>query len=455
MRAGTRALLSLSLALAGAAGCDWRDFDNLEKNTPVAAISAPSNYPAKDEFGGILLAVSPPKDGSSAGRFIATGSTTASVGVISFDAAGNASGIGVNGLAIEQLMQGPITSIAEIPGEQKVVMGAPTKGFGDVLTMQLDAPPAGSTPQYPTMTFRPTVGEPLYGVGVGGGAIGGGAAAEVIVLSASTLHVYVDGQATNDKAHTSAGAGDPCPIDLSFDVDDPDLLNRPVIVGQLLASGTQIAVGTPAPKGGVGHVAVFDVDLTTGTFTCSAALNATEARFGRAMTLVDLVPDANHTPDHLLVGAPPTHAYLYSLPLSTGQAPVMMATDATGGSFGASVAAFNIDATAGDEMFIGNPDATVGGAAKAGNVTVYTGESMTKVPSSAFPNPLAEHDPGSGNGYGSAVVGMTFCPANVLSGGADGGAGSGAASCGPLPIVGALSKTFAYFTLKQPDPRVK
>jgi len=450
MRARTLLPLSLAAAFVGAAGCDWRDFDNLKKNTPVAAISAPSNYPAKDEFGAILLAVPPPKDGSAAGRFIATGSTTASVAVVSFDAAGNPSGVGVSGQAIEQLMQGPITSIAEIPGAQRVVMGAPTTGFGDVLTMQLDAPQtAGAAAQYPTMTFHPTVGEHLYGVGVGAGAIGGGADAEVIVLSQSTLHVYVDGQPTNDKTRTSAGASDPCPMDLSFDVDDRDLLNRPVIVGQLLAGGTQIAVGTPAPPGGVGHVAVFDVDVTTGTFTCSAALNATEARFGRAMTLVDL--DGNHAPDHLLVGAPPTHVYLYALPLSTGQTPVAMPAGAAGSSFGAAVAAFNIDGTPGDEMFVGDPDATVGGTTKAGNVTVYTGAAMTLLSSSAFPNPLAEHEPGSGHGYGSAIIGMSFCPANASAGGADGGA----ASCGPLPIVGALSKTFAYFTLKQPDPRVK
>ena len=76
-----------------------------------------------------------------------------------------------------------------------------------------------------------------------------------------------------------------------------------------------------------------------------------------------------------------------------------------------------------------------------------------------FPNPLAEHDPGSGHGYGSGMVGMTFCPGNVLSPEADGGvadAGAGGiAACGPLPIIGSLSNVFAYFTLNPPDPRVK
>ena len=134
---------------------------------------------------------------------------------------------------------------------------------------------------------------------------------------------------------------------------DRDRVNRAVIVAPLLASGTQIAVGAPAASGG-GHVSIFDVDVTTGAFTCAATLTATEARFGRAMTLVDL--DGNGTPDHLLVGAPPTHAYLYTLPLSTGQAPSAIGDGADGaGDFGAAVAAFDIDGNPGDEMFVGNP----------------------------------------------------------------------------------------------------
>jgi hypothetical protein len=324
--------------------------------------------------------------------------------------------------------------------------------------MQLDAPRIpGQPPQYPTMTFQPTVGESWYGIGVAAGQIGGAADPEIVVSSQSNLHVYVDGQPTNNKVYPPAGGPDPaCPTEFSSGLEDRDHLNRAIIVGALMGSGVQVAVGTPVVGSSPGHVSVFDVDLTTGTFTCVAALSATEARFGRSMALVDLVPDANNTPDHLLVGAPPTHAYLYSLPLSTGQTPVATATDAMGGYFGGAVAAFNIDGTAGDEMFVGNPDATVGGATKAGNVTVYTGTAMTKLPSTAFPNPLAKNEPSAGDGYGSAIVGMTFCPGNVSSGGADGGAtDGGVAACTTLPIVGALSKTFAYFTLKKPDPRAK
>ena len=71
-----------------------------------------------------------------------------------------------------------------------------------------------------------------------------------------------------------------------------------------------------------------------------------------------------------------------------------MATAPGRRAFGAAVAAFDIDGNPGDEMFVGNPDATVGGTTKAGQVTSTPGATMTLLAPTAFPNPLAEHDPG-------------------------------------------------------------
>lgn len=446
------AALALASGIAGS-GCNWGAFDDLAKKTPVASIGAPSDYPAKDQFGSILLGVSLAKDGSSAGRFVALGVTAASVAVVSFDASGSAKGAGVTGMAIDQLGSGPLNSMAEVPGERRVVMGAPFADGGDALMMELDNPKDDVL--YPTTLFAKVV-DPYFGVGVGAGNIGGAATPEIVVLSSSAVHVYVDELATNHLTHPSMGAADPCPIDFSSNLLDRDQVNRPVIIAPLLASGTQIAVGTPTVSG-AGHVSIFDVDLTTGVFTCSATLTAAEARFGRAMALVDI--DGDGTPDHLLVGAPPAHAYLYTLPLSAGQAPSAMAAPTAAGDFGAAVAAFNIDKTPGDEMFVGDPDAAVGGTMTAGQVTVYTGPTMAMLPSkAAFPNPLAEHEPGSGHGYGSGVAAMMFCADNLLSPPADAGAGTadgGVAPCRPLPIIGALSRVFAYFTLNPPDPRVQ
>ena len=72
------------------------------------------------------------------------------------------------------------------------------------------------------------------------------------------------------------------------------------------------------------------------------------------------------------------------------------------GDFGASVAAFDIDGKLGDEMFIGNPDGSVGSTTTAGRVSVYTGATRRCCRRRDVPNPLAEHEPGAGHGYGWA-----------------------------------------------------
>jgi hypothetical protein len=444
-----------SLAAAGAvllfglaaAACDWREFDDLKKRVPVAALGHPSDYPAGDDFGPILVAIPPPLDKSAAGRFVGTAVHTTGVAVFSFDAAGNATGAGVTGTALDQLGTGPVTAAAAIPGDQRVLLGAPAASVGDVLILNPNQP-------FTTTTFQ-TQAEGQFGVGVGAGNIGGGAAPEFVVTSSNTLHVYVDGEPTADRTYVSSGAADPCPIDFSSALSESERANRAIIVDKLLSSGVQIAVGTPVATTSGGHIAIFDFDAanTVTPFTCSALLTGTEARFGRSMALVDA--DGNGAPDHLIVGAPPTHAYLYALPLATGQAPVtmVMVTDATGsGSFGASVAAFDIDGKPGDEIFVGNPDATVNGKALAGNVSIYTftGTSLAPLASTKHPNPLAEHDPSDGHSYGSAVVGMQFCPGNSASPAADGGTpttDAGTAPCTRLPLVGSLTQVFVYFTI--------
>jgi hypothetical protein len=449
MRAGVGVLVGL--ALAGAA-CDWREFDELKKKTPVAAISPPSNYPAGDDFGPILLPIAPPPDRSAAGQFVASAANRMSVGVMSFDAAGHPSGVGVTNTAFDLLEQWPITSIAPVPGVRKVLLGSPADIVGDVMVMSLDPP-------YMATTFQ-SLSEGGYGVGVGAGNIGGDAAPEFVVLSSSALHVYKDSLPVTEWTRPALTPPDPCPLEFSSNLSDRDRVNRAVIVAPLMAGGRmQIAVGTPGISGN-GAVSIFDLDVGTGAFTCAATLTASEAHFGQAMTLIDLV-GGDGQPDHLLVGAPPTHAYLYSLPLATGQGPSVTLTDPEpepNGLFGAAVAAFNLDGNPGDEVFVGNPGATVNGAANAGRVSIYTGMTLALVPSSMIQNnPLSQHEPAAGHGYGSGIAGLTFCPGNV-GGAADGGTGTadaGVSPCRQLLLVGSTSRVYAYFTLVKPDPRLK
>jgi len=452
---GTTCLLVLAGALAGGA-CDWRKFDDLKNGTPVLAIGPPSGYPGGDSFGQILLPLDPPADKSAAGRFIVTAATITAVGVMSFDASGHVSGAGVQNDALGKLAMGPVSAIAAIPGGKQVLLGAPGPISGDALVMNVDEP-------YQTTTFQ-ELGESEYGNGVAVGNVSGGAAPEFVVLSSDTLHVYADvvlpGIGT-EHTRVWSGAADPCPLQFTTALLPRDRANRPVLIARVLASGMQIVVGTPTGAG-AGYVSIFEFDATAG-ITCWAALTASQPRFGQAMTLVDLLgsdglPGGDGMPDHLLVGAPPTHAYLYKLPLTNNQPPAMMVMEAmTATDFGGAVAAFDIDGKAGDEMFVGNPDATVDGTTTAGRVSIYTTPTMTLL-ATTIPNPLAMHEPKAGVGYGSGVASVRFCPGSVAQPGGDGGVADGGASggaCTRLPIIGSTSNVYAYFTLGQTDPRAK
>ena len=173
------------------------------------------------------------------------------------------------------------------------------------------------------------------------------------------------------------------------------------------------------------------------------------------MTVVDLTGDG--TPDHLLVGAPPTHAYLYSLPLSAGQTPETI-TDPEPmptGQFGAAVAAFDIDGKPGDEMFIGNADGSVGGTATAGRVSVYTGSPPVLVPTTVAPIRWPSTIPGPATAMDRA---SRACLLSGNVGGADARRGDRrwrrrgvqAPADHRFPV-----EVYTYFTLNKPDPRVK
>jgi hypothetical protein len=459
------AVAAVAAAALSGAGCDWRQFDALQNQAPVVSVSAPTGFPASQDFGQVLRAVAPPSDGSVAARALVSSEGQTGVAVISFDAHGSAVAQTLGGAAFDDLQGVAVWAIAEVKGARKALLGAPSASRGSALLVDLDPPYASA--------LLLASSEPQFGAGVAAGALGGGPADELVVMSASTLHVFVDGGtgATNATYSDTGGAAS-CPIFLSDALPVRFRVDRPVLIANVLGgAANQLVVGTPSPSG-AGAVAIFNVDTTGGAASCALTLAAPggEKQFGQAIAVGDFDGDGN--PD-LLVGAPPTHAYLFHGPVTAS--PTSTITNSAGIGFGGALAAIHVEGGKGDQAYIADPDATVGGQTTAGNVSIYT-FSASGTPAMVKPTPaltvLSDRSPGASEAFGSSVVSLPFCTSKTLppDGGADAGhpdggapadagatdGGSGAAAACTtvaVPLVGAATKVLGYFTLGAFDPR--
>jgi hypothetical protein len=430
-------MLSIGLGAASVAGCDWRDFDKLKGETPVARVPAPSGYPASDSWGDVLVATTPPGDGTASARFASAAAETVALGVVSFDGFGHASGQNVVGGGLDVLeLDQAITAMADVPSSKAVLLGAPLSNKGNLLLLDLQPP-------HPVTLFFTSL-ERQFGVGVAAGQLGGGAADDFVALSENTLHVYVDGLATANDVYYIAGASDPCPITLSPALARGIRRNRAVVIGRFTGTTTQIAVGTPSSDMSIpGTVSIFDVDTAAGRATCALKITGTEARFGQSLALGNFGGSGTD----LLVGAPQTRAYLFRTPVTATPTATLM--EAAAGNFGASVAALDVDGDGNDDALISDPDATVASKSLAGNVTIFKGPALTgKLMPTPAVSVLSAHDAQEGRRYGTTVRSMRFCPTAS-------GSDAGTPTCVQVPLVGESTGVFAYFTLGKTDPRAK
>ncbi|HXJ20720.1 MAG TPA: FG-GAP repeat protein [Polyangia bacterium] len=427
-----RAAMLLLAVAASATGCDWREFDNLQASTPVLAVDAPSGYPSSSDFASLLIATQPPSDGSAAARFLTSGTLQTGVTVVTLSPSGSPSKHLVTSPILNGLSGQPVTAMAAVPGTDKVLLGVPSHYQGTVLTLDLAASNDTVTPF--AGINASIAAEPMAGVGLAVGDVAGTTAADYVVLSGSALHLFVDGASTDLAVGPSAG----CPITFANSLTLRDKIQRAVVIGKLTGAGSVIAVGTPA-SGAPGTVSFFGVD-SGGALSCLFSLTApvsSLAEFGRSLAIGDF--DGDGVSD-LLVGAPPSNAYLYRGPIAAGATPAGTFTNpASGGYTGASVAALNLDGKAGDEALVGDPDG-IGNTQQAGtgDVVQVSGATLSTVAAT-----LADNGGGSNEAYGSSVAALPFCAAPPC------------AQPSLLPLVGAASKAFVYFTLSGTDPRVK
>lgn len=413
----------------GGSGCDWRDFDSIEDNTPVLAVGPPSAYEAPNDFGGVILPLTPPTDGSAAARFLGSATAQTGLALVDIDPSGRASSQNVTSSTLDGLDNTAVTAMAEIPGTGTVFLGLPSLSSQSTL-LKLDLT---------SLIVSPFVlaTEAQLGVGVAAGALGGAVAPDLVALSGSALHVYLDGSSTSDLMAVDSAA---CPLVLAPNLPNVERINRAVVIGALTGAGPQIVVGTPVVSG-AGTVSFFTVDATAMTVTCVQSLTGPmtgDSQFGQALAIGDF--DGDGVSD-LLVGSPPNRVYLYRGPIAATAAPTATLTAAvTGNAFGSALAALNLDSKPGDEALIADPKATVGGQDGAGNVTIFSGPLLATKSTTV----LAPHDPSGGEAYGSSLGALPFCATMPCP-----------AAPPRLPLVGAASQVFTYFTLGLTDPRKK
>ncbi|HEY4393480.1 MAG TPA: hypothetical protein VGP64_05440, partial [Polyangia bacterium] len=201
-------LTTVALAVAlGGTGCDWRNFDTLAGQTPVAKVTAPSGFQSTSDFAGLLLPVAPPADGSVAAWFLTSATESLGVALVQVGANGGESVQNLQSATLDNLgTNNPLTALAEIPGTGTAFLGAPS--LNSLVTVNLATQEVN-----PFLVSAVTGSELQLGAGVAAGALAGTTAPDLVAISASTVHVFVDSSPAQDLSPSPADIT-ACPIAL-------------------------------------------------------------------------------------------------------------------------------------------------------------------------------------------------------------------------------------------------
>jgi hypothetical protein len=441
-----RVWLLLALPVTAAIGCNWREFDDALAKAPVLSVGPGDDYKARD-VGKVVLPLTVPsaKKDKVAARYLVAGTETPSLAVVDLDANGHprthvATGAEIMDMAGEA--KAAVKSAVELE-DGRVLLGTPAYNtnplmvpVGRIYFLKLED-------KEDDVTFTLTRGndpgaKQSYGLAVAAGKVSGGPAQDLVIASQTDVSLALDGIDVQPTLFTNTPA---CAVNLD-DTTQEKYRFRALGMGDLLeGGGDEIAIGVPREGTMPGKVVLLAPGPTGLDCPLTIAAPGMQPRFGNALLVTDVNGDGKKD---LLVGAPPTRAYLYLAPFVAGtppapskefKHPTLMDTQALG-DFGFRVGAVDIDGMGGPEILVSAPDLPAGGELGAGLVFAYKQDASP-------PTEINDNSPSANAGFGFSIQGIRFSPP----------AGCGADR--PVLLVGADREVFTFFRVPggPADPR--
>jgi hypothetical protein len=448
---GAGLLLGAALFATSCPGCDWREFDTVLEKAPVLSMGAPDGYKSRD-IGKVVLPLPVPAARAStvASRFLVAGTETPSLAVIELDVAGRPRSFTASPAEIMDMAgdaNAAVKSAVDLE-DGRILLGTPAYApnpqmpvKGRIYFLQLVDKADGGLEFKIDRGLEP--GERLnLGLGVAAGKISGAAGTQDLAVASLTDVVLLeDGKQEVPPAQMIASKPTPA-CDVSLDMTTPEKYKfRSLAVADFLAGGAEeIAVGVPREGSIAGRVVLLT--RAADGLDCPLAFESPERqpRFGTSLLKGDFNGDGKAD---LLVGAPPTRAYLYLGPFTAGTTPTatalrhpMLMDSGSTGDFGFRVGAMDIDGMPGVELLVSAPDLTVGGANAAGQVFVFKRDGT-------FVGDVRDNSPATDASFGFTLNALRFAPP---------------AGCGTdrqVLLVGSSREVFAFYRLPggPADPR--